>query len=388
MTGRPSYPSRQHIQTIENKLYSLARQAGFAPVLLNVLQPADIFIDLSGENLRQRLCLIEQEGGERQCLRPDFTIPTGLNYVASVGEGGPKPQKISYAGPVYRRQQDGTPEEISQVGLESFSDMDREAADVEILSFTLEALSTIGVKAPRLMIGDLGLFRALLEAIDMPQRWRNSLCGAIWQPAKFDRLLNRISQAPQPIETRDSLLASIDELSVNDAQAMVARQIEQVDGMIGNILPGNRTLEDITARLMAQAKDASAYPLPKETADLVRIFLKLKGKPADVLADITNLCGQAGLPMGQAIDRFSTRLAMLENKCAGIDNIHFSTEFGRALEYYTGFVFEVTDGNGRTLVGGGRYDTLLAQLGLQNPLPAVGCAFKVANVAALVEGAS
>jgi ATP phosphoribosyltransferase regulatory subunit len=56
--------------------------------------------------------------------------------------------------------------------------------------------------------------------------------------------------------------------------------------------------------------------------------------------------------------------------------IRFSTGFGRRLDYYTGFVFELHDParpDAPQLVGGGRYDQLMTKLGSPEPVPAVGC---------------
>ncbi len=64
-------------------------------------------------------------------------------------------------------------------------------------------------------------------------------------------------------------------------------------------------------------------------------------------------------------------------KAAGIDlaPMTFSAEFGRRLDYYTGFVFEIHDskrpGAGQ-IIGGGRYDRLLDLLGADGSVPAVG----------------
>jgi ATP phosphoribosyltransferase regulatory subunit len=60
----------------------------------------------------------------------------------------------------------------------------------------------------------------------------------------------------------------------------------------------------------------------------------------------------------------------------GIDTkkTRFSTSFGRGLDYYTGFEFELhSKENGvEPLVAGGRYDGLMSQLGAPAPIPAVG----------------
>jgi ATP phosphoribosyltransferase regulatory subunit len=60
----------------------------------------------------------------------------------------------------------------------------------------------------------------------------------------------------------------------------------------------------------------------------------------------------------------------------GIDTslTRFSTSFGRGLDYYTGFEFELhaKDNGIDPLVAGGRYDGLMTQLGAATPIPAVG----------------
>jgi ATP phosphoribosyltransferase regulatory subunit len=61
--------------------------------------------------------------------------------------------------------------------------------------------------------------------------------------------------------------------------------------------------------------------------------------------------------------------------------------FGRSLEYYTGFVFQVEAG-GLSVAGGGRYDTMLSDIGSPWPVPSVGCAIHTERLAAaLKEGA-
>jgi ATP phosphoribosyltransferase regulatory subunit len=69
-----------------------------------------------------------------------------------------------------------------------------------------------------------------------------------------------------------------------------------------------------------------------------------------------------------------------------VARIRFSTAFGRGLDYYTGFVFEVHDGQKRVerqLVAGGRYDGLLSRLGAPEPIPAVGFAVWIDRLAGI-----
>ena len=72
-----------------------------------------------------------------------------------------------------------------------------------------------------------------------------------------------------------------------------------------------------------------------------------------------------------------------------VSAIKFSTAFGRGVDYYTGFVFELHDTRGKDaqrgkspLVAGGRYDGLLTRLGASAPIPAVGFAAWIEELAA------
>ncbi|KND47513.1 MAG: histidine--tRNA ligase [Parcubacteria bacterium C7867-004] len=71
-------------------------------------------------------------------------------------------------------------------------------------------------------------------------------------------------------------------------------------------------------------------------------------------------------------------LAMIEElKKRGIENVVFEPEIVRGFDYYTGIVYEVQDTspeNPRALLGGGRYDGLVAMFG-GDPIPAIGFAF-------------
>jgi ATP phosphoribosyltransferase regulatory subunit len=69
--------------------------------------------------------------------------------------------------------------------------------------------------------------------------------------------------------------------------------------------------------------------------------------------------------------------------------VEFTAHFGRSMEYYTGFVFELRDATGTTeLAGGGRYDNLLELLGAPRPVTAVGCALHTERLLVAVGGAA
>src|SRR5271169_5584632 len=74
-------------------------RAGYGRVAPAILQPAEPFLDLSGEDLRQRIFLTTDPDGRELCLRPDLTIPVSRDYLASAQAG--EPAGFCYLGPVF-----------------------------------------------------------------------------------------------------------------------------------------------------------------------------------------------------------------------------------------------------------------------------------------------
>src|SRR5213075_2250695 len=83
-------------------------RAGYARVAPAILQPAEPFLDLSGEDIRRRMYLTTDATGRELCLRPDLTIPVSRDYLASPAAGEPK--GFCYLGQVFRHRTDGESE--------------------------------------------------------------------------------------------------------------------------------------------------------------------------------------------------------------------------------------------------------------------------------------
>ena len=81
------------------------------------LQPADVLLDLYGEDIRARAFVTADDGAELM-LRPDFTLPIVRLHM----EAGAEPARYVYCGPVWRRQEFGSdrPREYLQAGFEIF----------------------------------------------------------------------------------------------------------------------------------------------------------------------------------------------------------------------------------------------------------------------------
>src|ERR1700757_2073322 len=147
-------------------------QAGYVRAEPAILQPAEPFLDLSGEDIRKSLYLTTDATGEELCLRPDLTIPVARDYLASPRAG--QPAGFSYLGAVFRYRW-GKPSQFLQAGIESFGRQDRAAADAEMLALALEATSAFDVSDVEIRTGDVALFNALIDALNLFPVWRRRL---------------------------------------------------------------------------------------------------------------------------------------------------------------------------------------------------------------------
>jgi ATP phosphoribosyltransferase regulatory subunit len=355
-------------------------RAGYRRVAPPILQPAEPFLDLSGEDIRRRMYLTADAEGRELCLRPDLTIPVSCDYLASPGAGAP--QGFCYLGPVYR-DRGALPAEIFQAGIESFGRPDKAAADAEMLALGLEATAHYGIAKPEIRMGDVGLFAALVAALDLAPAWKRRLVKDFNRKTSLAHDLDvlTLSAAGSKPEYQ-GVLAALERSDPKAAHALVTDLLS----IAGITTVGGRTVGEIAERFLEQAALGAATSLPRETRTLIEKFLAIAGDPDEAAAELRTLASSAGVALGSALDLLESRAGFLAARGVDVGRIKFSTAFGRGLDYYTGFVFELHDPgmppNG-PLVAGGRYDELLTRLGAKSPIPAVGFAVWIERVAAV-----
>ncbi|MBA4790276.1 MAG: ATP phosphoribosyltransferase regulatory subunit [Rhizobiales bacterium] len=372
---------RRDTRALDDALLSRFADAGFARVDPPILQPADVFLDLSGESIRRRLYLTTDAEGAELCLRPDLTIPVAREVLDA---RLPLPASVSYLGPVFRFRGEGTGE-FRQAGVESFGRADTEAADAEILSLGLETCAIYNLPAPQIRLGDVGLFGALLDALPLAPAWRRRLMKDFGQ-GQLDADLHRISTERAGNGTGHAgVLNALAGTDPEGARALVTDLLS----IAGITTVGGRSVSEIAARFLEQSALDAGNSLPAETSLFLSRYLAISGDPDDASARIRALTKEAGLAIDAALDAFDRRSGFLTTRGISLGDVAFSTAFGRPLDYYSGMVFELHDPAGRVngpLVAGGRYDPLLPRLGAPQPIPAVGLAAWLERLA-VVEGA-
>ncbi len=348
-------------------------RAGYARLDPPLLQPAEPFLDLSGEDIRRRMFLTTDPDGRELCLRPDLTIPVSRDYLQSPAAG--KPAGFCYLGAVFRHREGGT-SEFLQAGIESFGRADKAAADAEMLALGLEATTQYGVNAPEMRIGDVGLFSAFVAALVLAPAWKRRLIKDFNRKSSLKHDLDQLTlAAANGSKEYQGVLAALNGSDPKAAHHLVTDLLS----IAGIATVGGRSVAEIADRFLEQSALNAPTRLPRETRALIERFLSVAGDPDDAAGELRTLAADAKISLGPALDLFETRTGFLAARGVDVRAIKFSTDFGRGFDYYTGFVFELHNAvRGKSaLVAGGRYDGLLTRLGAKEAIPAVGFAASI-----------
>ncbi|MEL7303975.1 MAG: ATP phosphoribosyltransferase regulatory subunit, partial [Pseudomonadota bacterium] len=184
MVVDPTAERFRDLETQTATIMEVFARAGYERIAPEIIQPADVFLDVVGEAIRCRTYVFVDPDGAELCLRPDLTVPACRIYLERHPSCDAR-SRYYYSGSTFRFQPGGAteenPREYRQAGIEFFGDGDEERTEAEIVALTQKVLKTVGLKDTQLIMGDLGLFRALVNAIEMPERWRDKLIHDFWR---------------------------------------------------------------------------------------------------------------------------------------------------------------------------------------------------------------
>jgi len=319
------------------------------------LLPADVLIDLYGEDLRARAYTTHDPIEGELMLRPDFTVPVVQMHMASGADSG----RYAYAGSVWRRQEPGSnrPKEYLQVGFEIFSGVNLAKDDAEVFAVLATAMGDLPVEATT---GDMGLVFAAIAALDTTERRKSALRRHVWRPKRFKRLLERYSTKAPISDERLAVLQAAKDGSVLE--------------LIGNAGPahGVRSVDEILKRAEILLAETNAAPLSRAAVDMVTQVLALKSTMGEAANDLRKVAPM----LEDAAEQLDARAAAFADVGIDVAKLPFDASFGRtSLEYYDGLVFGFSAPSRLDLpqiAQGGRYDALTRVLGNGNATPAVG----------------
>ncbi|MBB3144633.1 ATP phosphoribosyltransferase regulatory subunit [Phyllobacterium trifolii] len=350
-----------------NELAALISGRDAELVDIPVIQPADQFLDMAGEDLRRRIFLTENENGESLCLRPEFTIPVCRNHIE---RNAATPKRYAYLGEVFRQRRDGG-NEFFQAGIEDLGDANRARADARSLADAIAAIRLIAPDAQlETLLGDQAIFESVLAALGLPRGWQKKLARAFGNPGQLKGLLKDLSSDRQS----DTLPHYLTALVEKGDEAGLAIALEQ-DMRVAGISPAaGRAPIEIARRLIEKAALASVR-LPAKAFSALESFLAIRVPLRSAAGELLGFARANEFDLGPALEQFEARAASVVEAGIGDETIIYDAAFGRPLDYYTGLVYETRALNHIDLgaiVGGGRYDRLLTMLGAVGSIPGVG----------------
>jgi ATP phosphoribosyltransferase regulatory subunit len=353
--GRPHQNHRGRVVILSAQAAAaLARIARVSGIKAEpqILMPAEIVLELSGEAVRSRLCTFTDASGKEHCLRPDLTTP-----IAQMAASGELPiARYHGAGPVYRLPPRGSndPVEHLQIGFEWFGNGGSPAEDAEALSVALEAAQAGGAMGATVRFGDVAIYHALLVALPFSLQWRDRLRRAFSRRKGPRELLDAAEKGQAGLTGN---LADIGALSLAEAIRGVEAELAKLGAD-----PVGRSAEDIAVRLREKATDTA--PDARAAAALTR-YLALSSPVSSSVAALEAFANDIGLDLSDVLAAYRERLSLIAKlKPPFWSDAVFSAEAGRRFEYYDGFVFELSraDAVDRPIVSGGRYDGLISRL--------------------------
>ena len=228
---------RKHIVSVWR---TVAERYGFVEYDGPPLEPLDLYVRKSGEEIVGQLYRFTDQGGREVALRPEMT-PSFARRVGARAAGLPKPIRW-YSIPQlfrYEKPQKGRLREHFQLNLDIVGEAG-DLADSEIIAAAVDMLRAFGLQAEDFVvrISDRALVGALLSAHGVPEAAHGAAFAAL---DKLDReseewILERLKGAgASDVDARR--LLGIAELSLEDivASAGGAPQVRESAARLGRV---------------------------------------------------------------------------------------------------------------------------------------------------------
>ena len=340
---------------LSDRIIKTFKSNGFVLSEPDVLLDSEYIIQRSGENFRRSMLTFENEDGKLMCLRPDLTVASCIKYLEKKSKS-----HIYYSGQAYRRTSHKKSDLINeQLGIEILGSKNQLKDDYKVIKTIINSAEKIKSKRIQIKVGDISLFKRLINSLDMPERWKIRLIRHFWRPKYFDELLVRLEKN-----------SDIDSVAFDTDK----KRFYEMKKMDQDRIIASRSIYEILKRFDKKIKDPRSFNEGKEIVKIIRSFLKINCKLSELDRTLLNFIKKNKLKKN-----IFKEFQSVQNLKKLKQEVYFITNFGRDIEYYTGIVFEVFSGN-KEIARGGRYDDLLKSLGAKNNIPAVGAAINLNNI--------
>ncbi|AUG46361.1 histidine--tRNA ligase [Haloarcula taiwanensis] len=214
-------------------LEDVARRYGFREIATPALEPTEMYVDKSGEEIVEELYSFEDKGGREVALTPELTPTVARMFVAKQQELS-KPIKWVSTRPFWRYEepQQGRFREFYQTNVDIFGSSEP-TADAEILAVAVDMLTDLGLTGEdfEIRVSHRDILSGVLESfgadVDVPEAIR-----AVDKRAKVDH---------------DEYLDALVEAGLNYGQADKFDEMLQIDAEEIETLADLTGSEDVRA---------------------------------------------------------------------------------------------------------------------------------------------
>ncbi|MBE6844638.1 MAG: ATP phosphoribosyltransferase regulatory subunit [Ruminococcus sp.] len=153
-------------QSVQKKIHNIFNQRGYNELITPAVEFYDVFNHNSEYFPQEKLFKLTDSKGRLIALRPDNTIPIA-RIVATRLKETPLPMRLYYNQSVFNMAPSlkGRRTQTMQTGIELIGSS-AEMADLEVISTAIEVLASSASKSFSLEIGDVRLFRELVNKLD------------------------------------------------------------------------------------------------------------------------------------------------------------------------------------------------------------------------------
>ena len=343
--------SKKYSETLLN----LFKKKGFKVKEFENIIESKIIIERSGEIFKKSLLSFEDDNGNNFSLRPDLTISACLDYIKNIKKGI---YKYAYFDQAYRRTFSKESLVRNQLGCEIIGSTSLKL-NLEIINLIDQSLIKVSNKKTTIKINDINIFYSLVDSLKLPSRWSLRLKRHFWRPEYFSELISRLS-------SNSDIQKNVFELDKKSYFKM--RKLDQ------NSMIAGRKISEILKRFEKKIKEPRSNIDGKRVARIVNKFLKINCSLKNAKSELKNFEAKNNLKL--KLDGFDIFNLKFKN-----NDVIFSSNIGRNVEYYTGLVFEIIKkSKNLNLASGGRYDNLIQILGASKKIPAIGGAINYDNL--------
>lgn len=153
-------------QSVQKKIHNIFSSRGYSELITPAIEFYDVFNHNSEYFPQEKLFKLTDSKGRLLVLRPDNTIPIA-RIVATRLKETPLPMRLYYNQSVFNMAPSlkGRRAQTMQTGIELIGSS-AEMADLEVISTAIEVLASSASKSFSLEIGDVRLFRELVNKLD------------------------------------------------------------------------------------------------------------------------------------------------------------------------------------------------------------------------------